>query len=295
MSTLLPVTQNLRNLGRLGVLEGSRLESEGDMAGAWGWYRAALRSSRHTGQHGLMVERLVGAAMHDDASKALTRWASDPRVDAPLLRRALDEVIAIDAMTVPRSETTKAGYLLFVHSLADPNLIEDTLLYKNPDDPGDWCEDLPVPLAAKKPIMVARVLAADDYERSLRVARLMAANWLAQEDKPPSKRPKPVRKDPPIYEPDPSGPPASRALPAATLSSWLDSSLLASGYFRGMAKYAPAIDRERGRQARLVVHLADRLYRRERGGPPPSPEALVGPYLKALPDDFEGPGRAATP
>jgi hypothetical protein len=286
--TLLPVTQDLRMLARLAILEGSRLEAEGDMAGAWGWYRVALRASRHTGRHGFQIERLVGAAIHDEASKALTRWAADPRVDAPTLRRALDEVIAIDAMTVPRSETLKLEYLLFLHELDDPHLIEDVLVSKiSPEDPNDWCQDLPVSDATKKPIQAARVLLSSDRERSLRVARLMTANWLAQVDKPPSRRAGLARKDPPIYEADPSVPPSPRALPPEKLSKWLDSSLLAIRYFRGLNRYAPSIDRERARQARLVFRLASELYRREHGQPPPTPGALVGPYLKDLPEGFD--------
>ena len=35
----------------------------------------------------------------------------------------------------------------------------------------------------------------------------------------------------------------------------------------------------------LVVMLATEIYRRERGGLPPSDEALVGTYLESLPDD----------
>ena len=35
----------------------------------------------------------------------------------------------------------------------------------------------------------------------------------------------------------------------------------------------------------LVIMLATEIYRRERGGPPPFDEALVGTYLKSLPDD----------
>lgn len=93
--------------------------------------------------------------------------------------------------------------------------------------------------------------------------------------------------DPRIFEADPAAPPASRALPPAELSRWLDSSLLAGRFYRGIGKFHPQIDRERSRQARLVVHLASELYRRERGEPPPSPEALVGPYLKALPERFD--------
>jgi hypothetical protein len=288
MRTLLPVTQELLMLGRLAVLEGSRLEAEGDPAGAWGWYRAALRSSRHLGKHGFQIERSFGIVVHDEASKALTRWASDPRVDAAMLRRALDEVIAIDAMTPPLSESLKLNHLVFVHSLGDPTLIEDLLVSRDFGLPTDWSQELPVPQAARRPIQAARVLAADDRERSLRLARLMTANWLAQVDKPPHRRAKIARNDPRIYEHGPSDPPASRALPPEELSRWLDSSLLASRYFRGLSTFAPLVDLERSRQAALVVHLASELFRREHGGtPPPSPAALVGPYLKALPEAFD--------
>jgi hypothetical protein len=287
--TLLPVTQDLRTLGRLAVLEGSRLETEGDVAGAWGWYRSALRSSRHTGRHGFQMERLVGAAMHDDTSKALTRWAANPKVDAPLLHQALDDVIAIDAMTVPRSETVKLEYLVFVHSMDDPNQIEDFLVTNMLEEKGDWCQELPISTDVKKPIQAARVALSNDRERSLRIARLITANWLAQVDKPPSRRTRLIRTDPPIYEAEPADSPSSKGLSPEKLSEWLDSSLLASRFFGSLSRYSPNIDRERPRQARLVVHLASELYRREHGQPPESPQALVGPYLKALPEGFDTP------
>ena len=143
--TILPVTTELGFLGRMGLLEGSRLEESGDVLGAWGWYRAALRASRHNGRHGFQVERLGGAALHDQASKSLTRWASDPRVDAGMLRRALGEVIAIDAMTVPQSETVKIHYLMLSHTMADPDLIDDVLVTNVFDDSTDLTQKLPVP------------------------------------------------------------------------------------------------------------------------------------------------------
>ena len=169
------------------------------------------------------------------------------------------------------------------------------LVSRNPDEPADWCQELSVSDAAKTTIQAARVVVSSDRERSVRLARLMTANWMAQVDKIPSKRSKLVRNDPPIYAADPSAPPASRALPPETLSKWLDSSLLAIRDYRSLNKYAYVIDRERGRQARLVVHLAGELYRREHGEPPPSPEALVGPYLKALPEGFDAKGDPTKP
>ena len=60
--TPLDVVHSLRHFARLALLEGSRCESRGDMAGAWGWYRAVLRSSWHCGARGVLVERLIGDA-----------------------------------------------------------------------------------------------------------------------------------------------------------------------------------------------------------------------------------------
>ena len=45
---------------------------------------------------------------------------------------------------------------------------------------------------------------------------------------------------------------------------------------------------ERADYRALVVLLAGRLYRHDHGADPPSDEALVGPYLKSLPDDGLG-------
>jgi hypothetical protein len=80
----------------LAALEGSRLEEQGKMAEAWVWYRAMLRSSRMVSRHAGLVERRYGAKMHFLAAKRILRWAADPRVDAGLLRRALDDVLAAD-------------------------------------------------------------------------------------------------------------------------------------------------------------------------------------------------------
>ena len=44
----------------LALLEASRLEEQGDMAGAWGWYRAALRATYHMGLRGTRRARISG-------------------------------------------------------------------------------------------------------------------------------------------------------------------------------------------------------------------------------------------
>ena len=51
--------------------------------------------------------------------------------------------------------------------------------------------------------------------------------------------------------------------------------------------------KERANHRALVTLLAGELYRRDRGTYPPTDEALVGPYLKELPDDGSGDTRDA--
>jgi hypothetical protein len=69
MDTVLPVVQQVAFLSTLAGLQGSRLEQEGAMVAAWNWYRAMLRSSRHVGMHGVLVERMIGASQHEVAAR----------------------------------------------------------------------------------------------------------------------------------------------------------------------------------------------------------------------------------
>ena len=85
----LDVVQRFRGMIRLALLEASRLEAEGDFEGAWTWYRAALRGSRHCGLRGSLIERLIGIATHGRVVPLMTAWAGSPKVNAAMLRRAL--------------------------------------------------------------------------------------------------------------------------------------------------------------------------------------------------------------
>ena len=87
IDTMLPLVQDMEALARLATLEASRLEEKGAMDQAWPWYRAMLRTSRHVGRRGVIVERLMGAYQYNLAGHRILHWAADPRVDAKMLRR----------------------------------------------------------------------------------------------------------------------------------------------------------------------------------------------------------------
>ena len=51
------IWQALRHLQPLALFEASRLKEQGDMAGAWTWYRAVMRTIQHQGTYARFAER----------------------------------------------------------------------------------------------------------------------------------------------------------------------------------------------------------------------------------------------
>jgi hypothetical protein len=282
--TRLPAVQDHRQFVRLALVEASRLQGAGDVAGAWGWYRAILRGSRHVGNHGFAIGRLVGTAEYVAAATPIRAWMADPRVDAALLRRALRDVREANAMTGPDAELFQIEYISAMKDLKDPRRIMKFFMEDpwsvEPVDRKVWWHHLPA-------YWQASWFLNAEPERSRRIFRLAFANWLAHCDEPPARRPAMVgTKATPrlVYDvPGPGG------LPAAELVRLIGSSLLAKELLTSFDPILRALDRDRGQRAALVIALAERLYTLERGKPPASPDDLVGPYLDRLPDGYVRP------
>jgi hypothetical protein len=271
----------------MALLEGSRLEESGDMAGAWGWYNAALRSSRHIGTRTGYQGRAHGLMIHNAVGDRLVPWAKDPRTDAAALRRALRDMVAVEAMTPPFSEALKADYVRLLHAYDHP----DTWL--DPDQRPD------MPLLHFPALRPLAVYFLREPERSRRIARLVFGHWLAYCDRPPAQRPRmsqPIQLGKhwgSISFPDfpyavPPGPPdGHHPISAEDLARWMRSSLYAIYVFPSLPIVVSISDQERTSQGVLIVTLAEELYRREHGGAvPKSPRDLVGPYLDRLPDGY---------
>jgi hypothetical protein len=295
IDTLLPLVQDTMILSRLAGLEGSRHQDQGEMVEAWAWYRAILRSSRHVGKHGVSIERLIGASMHKHAARRILNWAVDPRVDAPLLRNALADTLAADAMTRPLSETLKLEYLMWLRDMEELRVtVKDVPM---PGGRFGVLEQMVKATGGKPQIQRVLLRAANDVERSRRVMRLLFANWLAQVDKPTSKRaPIAIAGPTLIYAADPTAPPAARAVAPEILDNAIKNTALAQEmfhpHFTGDRSRVPwegdgPLSREPHCRADLIVKLAAELYRRERGQAPTTAGALLGPYLKVLPEGIE--------
>lgn len=282
IQTRLAEAQELRDFARIAVLEASRLRDEGDLEGAWALYRGVLRASRHVGTRGSAIQGLIGMAMARYASEAVLSWAGDPRVDPGLLRRALEDVREADAMTRPTSEWVKVEYLIVRNSLLSPAITGRELELQGQVSTREIDH---LPGAARLEWFLKR-----EPERSLRLVRLIYANWLSQIDRPPPLR-SPIVKFPEgleVYDVGPSAPPGARALPPAELAAWFGSTRLTREYMPAIGNLQGALDGDRRVLGSLTVSLAELLYEREHGKPPATLGALVGPYLDRLPEGYEG-------
>jgi hypothetical protein len=299
--TLLPVVQDLRMLGRLAELEGTRLEENGAMGEAWNWYKGTLRSSRHVGRHGVTIERLVGAALLESSSHRINHWAADPRVDAALLRRALADVLAADGLTFPLSENMKLEYLMCLRDLDELRVTTGEIPL--PGGQNGLIEQVAKSTGTKTSLQRIRLRATNDVERSRRVLKLLFANWMPQLDKPAALRaPIAISKPTLIYAPDPGAPAAARAIAPDELDAAIGRTLLAQQFlhpgFWSPQNGTPwsgwawegdrPLAREPRRRAVLIVKLAAELYRREQGKPPANAGALLEAYLKELPAGIAG-------
>jgi hypothetical protein len=284
--TPLPLLQDNRFFFHLAMIETSRLEAAGDMAGARGWYRAALRGSRLVGRHGVIIAWLIGCAEYSAAQAKIAAWAADPRVDAALLRRALDDVYEINAMTAPNSESLQCEYISGLGMMDHP----DKLLKFLQADPGVAKDiDLRVWYRHLPGYWRARFFLEHEPERSRRIFKLMFANWLSQCEKPASDRLRMVgtSANPQLLydvEPHPG------ALQPMEMITRTQSALFAKATFLDYAAayggVQRAYDRDRIQRARLVIALAEQLYVRKFGKRPASPDDLIGTCIDRFPDGY---------
>ena len=292
----------------LALLEASRRQESGDTAGAWVCYRAVLRTITHLRRRGSTLQRQNAREASRPLQRRLTDWATGPRTTISQLRTALEVVLENEPKPEWDLFAVKYGYLELMGALERP-----IPLSAQQEIEGEWTFRLGD--MSLSPEMVGQLEAARRFllrepERSRRVLRLLCANYLAHVEtrgRQPRKpavwavftyltSTNPVTKGKfhvPLYPVGPEAPAGARALPPQDVAGWLVATLDARlRLLRGYDEWLPPVrarDRrtvaDRRAYRDLVIMLATEIYRRERGAPPPTEEALVGTYLKSLPDD----------
>jgi hypothetical protein len=282
---------NLGQFAWLALLEASRLAEQGDVEGAWIWYRALIRMKGHLMRRGSIFQRYVGDRNLIDLRPCIAIWAADRRTTVPMLRRALDDVRASE----PKPEWEKFSLCAeYLRKMGDLDQEWGSVQRGEGKDQHVFIggEELP-PYLAWIPYAVKRYLSAEP-ERSRRVVRLAFANWLAHAEDTDPRHKKPAvgarlrsanrSSTVYFYALSAEAPAAARELAPENLAKWFVGSRDAKVLFRFWPW--PAIRAtERREYHALVVLLAGELYERDHGKPPPSDKALVGPYLDRLPND----------
>src|SRR5262249_35501640 len=112
------VIRRLSWIADAALFEAGRVRTEGNPAGAWALLKAAVRASRH-------MERAVPTAWCQTTAMTLvqyartpvTEWAEDRSVAIALLRHALDDLTAAEALTPPLSFFYRGEYRVADESL----------------------------------------------------------------------------------------------------------------------------------------------------------------------------------
>jgi hypothetical protein len=267
--------KDLPRLAHLALLEATRLEEEGDLAGAWEWYRATLRSSRHAGTHGGLVQRGIAGSILELAGGPVSQWVAEPKLDSALLRQALDDTIACESLMSPFSETIQLEYISLIKAVDD----SEGLLH-------EWDAEDPTLYRHFTGSVMARLFLYREPERSKRVARHIFANWLTQCDAPRARRPGATSKLG-LYSARSDALALATTVAPEALEEWLKSTLLLEHLLPPVAQFQRLIDTEPAILGALEIMLASQLYEREHGGSATTVGALVGPYLKRVPQGYE--------
>jgi hypothetical protein len=280
----------------LAMLEASRLEDQGDMEAAWGWYQAVLRLRVLIMRRGSVFQRMGIDAASEELPTRLETWAANRKTAAMLSRRALDEILAQAPKLEWDANSLKQDYLNAMAELDRPdgNLEAASAALDLMDyfPKGGW-----VPPHLARRIFVAWRFFVNEPEASRRVLRLAYANWLAHDQDVDANRGKPsvlatYRFRPgafrttsiPFFTPGPDALAGARAISPEELARKLTTARDAKWLLDQWPWWSLRMAEKRA-HAHLVVLLAEELYRRDHGKPPASDQDLVGPYLKRLPDD----------
>jgi hypothetical protein len=275
----------------LAMLEGSRLEHQGDMERAWSWYRTLLRLRLLVMRRGSVHQRWLIDAQCEVLRKRAQLWAADRKTGNPLVRRALDDVLACEPKPEWDAYSLKIEYLSMLSELSRP----DGWVQHGSGPELDYrVAGAKLPRELTSRLYAVRRLVSNESELSRRVLRLAFANWLANAQKSESDHRRPsvfasfefVNRNVavPFFAAGTSAPKGARIMPPDELARWLLTARDARWLLHDWPWWSVRISEKRT-HAGLVVLLAQELYDRDHGTVPRSDEALVGAYLDHLPDD----------
>jgi hypothetical protein len=270
--------QESRTISHLALLKSAQCLHEGKPEEAWQWLRALFRFSRHLGNPGPWVTRLLGRSYHAMANEQLVAWASHKDVTAEQLQSALTELREINELTAAFSANLKAEYLTYSKFFSSPEMIrkyfrDECPLWNGPA--------LNIPEAFHDGYLFLNA----EPELCEVLLRHVFANHLSQCDLPRWERKIAGTR---LLLFLPTGKEKPPLMDAGALNDVLMRSIMAQHHFPMSFKLLEIIDREQARQTAYELCLTVELFRRQHGEYPESLEALVPEFLDQVPRDQFG-------
>lgn len=260
-------------VGNAAIFEAGRLQSEGDPVAAWALLKAVVRASRDMERAAPSTWcRGTAIILLQYAREPVAAWARDPKAKVELLRQALADLAANEALVPPISNYYRSEYRTALDSLANLQpLIAERARGRAAAAAGAF------DLSVHAPNLDAFL--RGEPERSRRVLLLLAANDLAWCDRPADERPPFAVPRLQIYENEGSSPPAAQPLPPEELARWAHSTLLnpVPPWRTGELEKLEKIDRWSLGQLKEAVAVP--LFTRETGRKPASPAEALRRYL----------------
>jgi hypothetical protein len=161
-------------------LEANRLESRGDMAGAWRWHRAAVRSSFEIAAISPELFHMIHARVSNSIRLGVDPWVSDPRVSRALLESARADLVAIGNHPLIEPAALRDVYRTIVEQLDNPPapMIQSAKQeFSHVENESEWYRGFP-------PTRWVRWYVLNEPERGKRVTRLIFANARAYSEAP---------------------------------------------------------------------------------------------------------------
>jgi hypothetical protein len=276
----------LRECARLEAAEGARLIAEGQTAEAWVCYRSLLRLSRHLAMHSQMLSSLSGGAIADLGVRGGVRWSAQKSVGAADLKKAIRDVLSVEEMKTPSSDTIKVEYLGLRAFATKGILLGETV--------PSWVRltGYPAQVARTARLVVANLLTQADRRRYLRTSIHPGSLKLFELD--PT-----IASDPKVRAPEEIERSAiSSAGTVAKSLNWISPEVASNieiqdpkMLLENLNGACGAADTAQTRRDVLLLALALQLHYREHGQFPASLDELVKQgYLKSIPADPFGKG-----
>ncbi|MFT4554951.1 MAG: hypothetical protein ACI93T_001753 [Porticoccaceae bacterium] len=275
--------QKSRTIICLALLKSAQCLDEDQSEEAWQWLRALFRFSRHIGNSGRFISRMVGDSCHAMLSKQFIGWASHKSVTTEHLQTAFIELQVINALTASCSVNVKAEYFSYMNLLSSPETVHEYFLGEHSfwGDP-DW--NVPEPLVGSHLFLNA------EPQLSQLLLRHLFANHLSQCDLPRRERNVAGTSRIPLFLP--TGKETPPLMNVSTLNDAMMRSMMAQHFIPSSIQILKMIDRGQARQAAYELCLTVEIFRRMHGEYPESLEALVPEILDRVPPDLFGSGPA---